>query len=75
MIQAKKFGSIAKYGFYTLVVELKCYVSTSFIWQIRQRDTLLIPQPKFLKIKIKIAGSGPNQWKILFCFMAWDSNL
>lgn len=35
MIQAKKFGSIAKYGFYTLVVELKRYVSTSFILQIR----------------------------------------
>lgn len=37
MIQAKEFGSIAKYGFYTLVVELKRYVSTSFILQIRQR--------------------------------------
>lgn len=36
MIQAKKFGSIAKYGFYTLVVELKRYVSTSFILQIRE---------------------------------------
>lgn len=69
MIQAKEFGSIAKYGFYTLVVELKRYVSTSFILQIRQRDTLSIPQPKFLKIKI--AGSGPNQWKILFYGMGF----